>query len=148
MDVILTAAVTANGMIAHHSEEIIQWSEDLQLFREQTMGHTVVMGSNTGKTLATELDGREMVVMHRHMDPSRVLGEVKTGKCFIIGGARTYSRFAPFLTHLYLTVHPLVFSTDSLPLFSELESDMRLEFRNQVDVNSDRGIYQFQYRVL
>lgn len=69
MDVILTAAITVNGMIAHHSEETIRWSEDLHLFRKQTMGHTVVMGSNTEKTLATELDGREVIVMHRDMDP-------------------------------------------------------------------------------
>ena len=148
MDVILTAAITANGMIAHHAEEVIQWSEDLHLFREQTMGQTVVMGANTENTLAAELEGRETVVMHRDMDPSRVLGQVKTEKCFIVGGARTYSRFAPFLTHLFLTVHPQVFSSNSLPLFSHLDNDMRLEFKRLVDVNSERGIYQLQYKVL
>ena len=56
MDVILTAAVTVNGMIARHPTEVVDWSEDLQLFREQTIGQTVVMGSNTESTLATELD--------------------------------------------------------------------------------------------
>lgn len=148
MDVILTAAITVNGMIAHHSEETIRWSEDLHLFRKQTMGHTVVMGSNTEKTLATELDGREVIVMHRDMDPSGVLGAVKTGKCFIIGGSRTYSRFASHLTHLYLTIHPLIFSSDSLPLFSQLDNDMRMEFERMVKVSSGREFYQFQYRVL
>ena len=43
MDVILTAAVTANGMIARHSNETVEWSADLPLFREQTVGQTVVM---------------------------------------------------------------------------------------------------------
>ena len=63
MDVVLTAAVTANGMIARHSNETVEWSADLSLFREQTMGQTVVMGSTTEKTLTTELDGRSIIIM-------------------------------------------------------------------------------------
>ena len=147
MNVILTAAVTANGMIAHHSHEVISWSEDLKLFREQTMGQTVIMGSNTARTLAMDLDGRQAVVVDRNADPEEVLRQIKTEECYVIGGSKTYSRFAPHLTHVYLTYHPYIFSTDSLPLFSGLDRDLRLEFLNLVHVEAKKGIYQFRYEV-
>lgn len=147
MDVILIAAVTANGMIAHGPEEVVSWSEDLALFREQTMGETIIMGSKTAKTLATDLLGRETRVLHRDRDPEGILTKVKTGKCFVIGGARTFSRFAPFLTHLFVTYHPLIFSSDSLPLFSHLKRDMKLKFVRLLEVDANKGVYQFQYEV-
>tara|TARA_Y100000782_G_scaffold113609_1_gene146734 strand:- start:811 stop:1266 length:456 start_codon:yes stop_codon:yes gene_type:complete len=148
MDVILTAAVTANGMIARHSSETVEWSADLPLFRKQTMGQTVVMGSATEKTLATKLDGRSIVVMHRTMKPEVVLSEVFTDQCFIIGGAKTYTRFAPFLTHLYLTFHPIVFQSDAVPLFSDLNKELNLSLFKKVMVDEKREIYQHQYKVV
>ena len=148
MDVVLTAAVTANGMIARHSNETMEWSADLPLFREQTVGQTVVMGSVTEKTLNTELDGRSIIIMHREMKPETVLSEVLTDQCFIIGGAKTYSRFAPFLTHLYLTFHPLIFQSNAVPLFSDLNKELTLSFLTKVLVDEKREIYQFQYKVV
>ena len=36
--VILIAAVTVDGYIARHNLEITNWSQDLKLFKDQTMG--------------------------------------------------------------------------------------------------------------
>ena len=36
MDIILIAAITADGYIARHSNEVVDWSQDLHLFRKQT----------------------------------------------------------------------------------------------------------------
>ena len=36
--VILIAAVTVDGYIARHNLEITNWSQDLKLFKNQTMG--------------------------------------------------------------------------------------------------------------
>ena len=63
IEVILIAAVTVDGFIARHSLEVAAWSKDLHLFKKQTMGHPVVMGSNTFKTLSGELGGREVLVV-------------------------------------------------------------------------------------
>ena len=73
MDIILIAATTADGYIARHSNEVVDWSQDLRLFRKQTMGYPVIMGSQTKKTLAMDLDGRETTVIHRHSDPEKIL---------------------------------------------------------------------------
>ena len=135
-------------MIARHTSETVEWSTDLPLFRKQTMGQTVVMGSVTEKTLTTELDGRARIVMHREMKPETVLSEVSTDQCFIIGGAKTYSRFAPFLTHLYLTFHPLIFQSDAVPLFFDLKKELNLSLFKKVLVDKKREIYQTQYKVI
>ena len=146
MDVILIAATTADGYIARDSNEVVNWSLDLQLFRKQTMGWPVIMGSQTKKTLAMNLDGRKSIVVHRHNDPEEILDKLHTDKCFIIGGGRTYTKFAPYLTHLYLTIHPLVFG-GGVPLFPNLDKEMDLVFLKMISVKGIRGLYQFQYKI-
>ena len=64
-EVILIAAVTVDGYIARHNLEVISWSEDLHLFKAQTMGSPIIMGSNTYSTLSEELEGRKTIVIHR-----------------------------------------------------------------------------------
>ncbi|MBT4555402.1 MAG: hypothetical protein HOC41_06940 [Candidatus Marinimicrobia bacterium] len=75
-DVILIAAVTIDGLIARHHQEVTTWSKDLSLFKEQTLGFQVIMGSNTHDTLSAELDGREMIVVHRNDDPASILDAI------------------------------------------------------------------------
>lgn len=146
MDLILIAAVTADGYIAGDSREAVTWSRDLALFKEQTMGSTLIVGSRTNKLLPRELEGRQVTVVHRDDEPRAVLESVSGERCFVIGGGRTYTRFAPFLTHLYLTVHPLIFG-QGVPLFPGLKQELQLSFRKMVPVLPEEGIYQFQYTV-
>ncbi|MBF88541.1 MAG: hypothetical protein CMG75_02595 [Candidatus Marinimicrobia bacterium] len=148
MDIILTAAVTINGMIAREEMEYVNWSADLSLFREQTIQQTVVMGSITYKTLKKNLENRTIIVMHRDMDAKTVLSKVNSERCFIIGGARTYSLFAPFLTHIFITPHPLVFKSNSIPLFSHLNNDLDLSFIQKIPVDEEKGIFQLQYKIV
>ena len=77
MDIILIAAITMDGYIAKSSDEVISWSKDLKLFKKQTMGYPVIMGSNTDKTLAVELEGREKIVVHRNDKPEKILSQIK-----------------------------------------------------------------------
>ena len=147
MDVILIAAITADGYIAHRSNEVITWSKDLALFKKQTMGYPMIMGSNTEKTLAIELIGREKIVVHRNDNAKKILDELNTEKCFVIGGSMTNTKFAPYLTHLYLTSHPIVFGK-GIPLFSKLEQELSLQFVKMIQVNEMEDIYQFQYQVI
>lgn len=147
MDIILIAAITANGMIAHHSDEVIQWSRDLPLFKQQTMGYPLIMGSKTAHTLATELAGRENIVVHRDDDPEDILNQIKGDRVFVIGGGKTYTRFAHWLTHLYLTVHPLIIG-QGIPLFPDLNRELELKFLKLNPVIPSEGIYQYQFKVL
>ena len=145
-EIILIAAVTIDGFIARHSNEITKWTEDLPLFKKQTMGHPVIMGSNTHNTLVNELEGREVIVIHRGDDPKKTLENISSTKCFIAGGGKTYSRFYPFLTDLFITPHPYVFGS-GVPLFSDEIKESRLKFNNLVEVSKKNGIFQYQYKI-
>ena len=147
MDIILIAAITIDGYIARRSDEVISWSKDLKLFKKQTMGYPVIMGTNTEKTLAVELEGREKVIVHRNDEPEEILVELNAEKCFIIGGGMTYTKFGPYLTHMYITPHPIVFGK-GIQLFSNLKEELALKFIKKITVDKTEGIFQFQYRVI
>jgi len=147
MDIILIAAITADGFIAKRSDDVISWSKDLKLFKKQTMGFPVIMGSNTANTLAVELEGREEIIVHSNDDASAVLSNLKAKKCFIIGGGMTNTKFAPYLTDLYLTPHPIIFGK-GIKLFSNLREELSLRLIRKIVVNKTEGIFQFQYKVI
>ena len=146
-DVILIAAVTIDGFIARHSHEKTRWSKDLKLFKEQTMGFPVIMGFNTYNTLAKELDGRKTIKIHRQDDPGATLEQISAERCFIIGGGKTFASFSTYLTHLYITPHPLVFGS-GVPLFDGKIKELNLSLDRYIIVNHKEGIIQYQYKVL
>ena len=145
-EIILIAAVTIDGFIARSNDEITNWTEDLPLFKKQTMGHPVIMGSNTYKTLSGELEGRSVIVVGRNDNPRSLIEEIESDRCFIAGGGKTYSRFYPFLTHLYITPHPLIFGS-GVSLFSDTVNEKNLSFEKLLEVSRKKGIYQYQYKV-
>lgn len=145
--VILIAAVTLDGYIARHSLEITKWSKDLHLFKEQTYGYPVIMGSNTFKTLQSELENREMIVINRYQSPVDVLSKIKSRVCFVIGGGKTYYRFIPFYTHIFVTPHPYIFGK-GVPLFDGNNlKEVDIKFQKFVEVDKKNGIIQYQYSI-
>ena len=146
-EVILIAAVTIDGYIARHSFEVTNWSKDLSLFKKQTMGHPVVVGSNTYKTLEKDLDGREVICVNRNSIPQEVVRSINKERCFIIGGGKTYSRFSSLLTHLYITPHPYVFNK-GVQLFEGKIKELKLKFKNLIVVKKEQGVFQYQYEVI
>ena len=145
-EIIGIAAVTANGYIARHSNEQILWSKDLALFKKQTRNYPVIMGSNTYRTLVSSLPNREMVVVNRKDTPEDILKRIHARRCFVIGGGRTYTKFSSYLTHLYLTIHPLIFAK-GISLFVNLEKKILISFIKMVPVVAKEGVFQFQYKV-
>ena len=145
-EIILIAAVTVDGFIARHSNEVTKWTKDLLLFKKQTMGFPVIMGSNTHRTLINELKGREVIVTHRDDNPKSILKNISSKKCFIAGGGKTYSRFYPFLTDLYITPHPYIFGS-GISLFSDKINESQLIFKKLVEVSKKSGMLQYQYKI-
>ena len=145
-EVVLIAAVTVDGFIARHSNEITSWTKDLSLFKKQTMGHPVIMGSNTYKSLSNELSGRDVIVINRNHNPKNIISNIKDDRCFIAGGGKTYSKFYSFLTHLYITPHPYIFGK-GVSLFSDIINESNLIFEKIITVSEKNGIFQYQYKI-
>ena len=104
------------------------------------------MGSNTHKTLRDGLPGRKMIIVNRTDNPVDILRRIDQKRCFVIGGGKTYSKFSSYLTHLYLTIHPLVFKR-GIKLFTKLEKEISISFVRLVPVVAEEGIFQFQFKV-
>lgn len=146
MEVILLVAISANGLIARHSKETITWSQDLALFKSLTLGYPVILGYNTNQTLTRTLTGRRVIVIDRSSDPALILKNIDTSRCFIAGGASTYTLFADYLTQVFVTIHPNIFST-GLPVFNVLNKEIKMTLVEYVQASRTSSISQLRYKV-
>jgi dihydrofolate reductase len=129
----LLAAVARGGVIGR--DNTIPWRlpEDMQRFRELTMGHPVLMGRRTWDSLPDRyrpLPGRRNVVLTRdpswHSDGAERAGSVDEAlaliagatQVFVIGGAEVYAATLPLADELLVTEIELAVDGDAFfPVF-------------------------------
>ena len=116
MKISMIACVGKNLELGKDNDLIWRFSTDLKRFKALTIGHVVVMGKNTYKSLSKPLRDRKNVVLTTSDDkfPGDVevysniedfLEKYKDHKeeIFIIGGASIYKQFLEYADTLYLT---------------------------------------------
>ena len=110
----IIAAIGKNRELGAQGSLIFHIKEDMKYFKDTTIDHKIVMGSNTWKSLPGKLPGRENIVVAHHtvLDadatitdlPSFIAAHKNTPEeIFIIGGGAIYKEFLPYATTLYLT---------------------------------------------
>lgn len=130
MEVVLIAAVAANGVIGADGDIPWHYPEDLRHFKETTLGHPVVMGRRTYESIESRLDGplpgRTNVVLSRgdpdlpenveHAqsigDALRIAGD-EGDTVYVIGGATVYEAFLQRADRLVLTELDRAFDGDT-----------------------------------
>ncbi len=121
MELVLIAAIAANGVIGR--EGTLPWHlpEDLRHFKTTTMGHPVIMGrvnfEDVLDHLGEPLPGRTNIVLSRS-DPDvpesvivvegidtavAAAEDAGTDTAFVAGGATVYEQFLPRVDRLHLT---------------------------------------------
>ena len=127
MDIIIVAAVAANGVIGRDNGLPWRLKSDLMNFRTVTMGKPVVMGRRTFQSLGRQLKGRTVIVVSRDgaftarnaivaptfdaaLDTARGDSLRRGGDAIIVaGGADIYAQALPLATRLLITeVHKTV----------------------------------------
>jgi dihydrofolate reductase len=114
MTVILIAAVGGNGVIGRDNDLPWRIREDLQHFKELTLGHTLVMGRKTYESIGRPLPGRRTVVLTRRPDWSADGVEVAHtvddalkladgNDVYVAGGGEIYRAALPYADRLELT---------------------------------------------
>jgi dihydrofolate reductase len=101
----LIAAVGKNGQIGLNGQLSWRDSEDLKWFKKMTMGCTLVAGGRTASTLPP-LPGRELLIYTRDNSlgfVESIVQRAQTEEIWVIGGARVYSVFAPFVNRFYIS---------------------------------------------
>ena len=108
----LIAAVARNRVIGYNGQ--IPWNipEDLQHFKELTMGHTVIMGRRTFASIGRPLPGRENIIVTSTLyeipgciivrSLAEALELASREIIFIIGGQQLYKEALPLAEYLDL----------------------------------------------
>jgi dihydrofolate reductase len=113
----LIAAMSANRVIGANNAMPWHIAEELQHFKQVTMGKPMIMGRKTfdsiGRRLLpgrktiiltrdTDLSGQGFTVVHSVSEALAAAGDVP--EVMIVGGAGVYKEFMPIANRLYLTV--------------------------------------------
>ncbi len=165
MNVILIAAITADGFIGRSSGHAADWTskEDKQLFVKVTKeAGTIIMGSKTFETIGRALPDRRMIVLTSRPDeytaddveftnePPKILMtrlESEGIKSLVVcGGAQIYHAFmeANLVDELYLTVEPVLFGTGVTLFAGELDSKLQLTETQKLNEN----VVLLRYKIL
>ncbi len=120
----IIAAIASGGVIGRQGK--IPWNlpEDRRMFKEITMGGTLIVGRKTYEEIGGPLPGRDMIVVTSHGDEvmnglknhPNIKGTIRVAKdlkqairmagdeeTFLCGGERIYSEGLKYASVLYLT---------------------------------------------
>lgn len=113
MNIVIIAAIAANGTIGDAGK--IPWhiSDDLKRFKRLTMGHPIIMGRKTFESLGKPLPGRRNIVLTRQAPipgvecfpnlDAAITTCSNVENIFIIGGAEIYRLALSIADTLHLT---------------------------------------------
>lgn len=117
-NVTMIAAIGKNNELGKNGDLIWKFKEDLNFFKEQTMGKPMVMGYNTFYSLrgGKPLPGRQHIILtSRDLEPNPQITIVRSvdellkyiedynDEVMIIGGAKFYSTMMEYADKLILT---------------------------------------------
>lgn len=116
MKLTMIAAIGKNNELGKDNKLLWHLPQDMKFFREQTKGHTIIMGRKTFESLPGLLPHRHHIVISRsHPDlpkeveifdsPDAFIEAYQDTKeeIFVIGGAMIYKEFLPCAYRLLLT---------------------------------------------
>lgn len=114
MTVSMIAAIGKNYELGKNNDLIWHFKEDMNFFKQTTLGSAVIMGRKTFESLPKALPGRQNIVISSNKDyvaegaqvvssPQEALECAEGKKVFIIGGARVYGHFLPSADGIFLT---------------------------------------------
>ncbi len=148
-------AVNESGVIGRQGTLPWRVSEDLQRFKNLTMGHPVIMGRKTWESLPKRpLPGRRNIVVTRNPEYKAVgaetMGSVEEAieNCreipFIIGGEEIYRNALPWCTRVYQTVVKVPVD-DADAFFPPLSpEEWREEDRSEEFISKTGPVYSFR----
>ena len=112
----MIAAVGKNNELGTHNHLIWQLHGDMKFFKTITSGKTIIMGRKCFEGLPNMLPNRKHIILtsnknynadntivfHNVLDVIKYV-EKSSVECLIIGGAKIYEEFLPYVLKIYLT---------------------------------------------
>jgi len=148
------AAVDLNWGIGYKGNLLQRIPEDMEFFRQMTLGKVVVMGRETFESLPEKkpLEGRINIVLSRNRDfksdsiivchsLEELFHELKkydSNDVFIIGGESVYSQLLPYCTEAYITKIEIIYDADKFFINIDKEKSWKLVYSS--DLKEYNGI--------
>ena len=156
MTLSIIVAMAKNRAIGKDNQLIWHISNDMKHFKEVTLGHTVIMGYNTWKSLPGQrpLPHRRNIIISSRLEQEPEGFEVAHSiqeslelvrdeeEVFIMGGGSIYEQFLPKADLLYLTRLDHNFEADTYFPFINFENWSLIE----LEVIDDDPQVDFSYR--
>lgn len=153
-------AMDNNRLIGVNNDLPWHIPNDLQFFKEKTIGNTIIMGRKTFESLGRVLPKRHHIVVTKSQDrefPKEVevfsnldevieLSKKTEDEIFVIGGGRVFSELLPHADRLYITQIDAVFSGDIyFPNFSMKDWKITSKIKGKKDNKNPYDYYFCQY---
>ena len=114
-NLVLIVAIGKNNEIGYNNDLIWRFKEDLQYFRNATMGHYIVMGLRTYHSLPPSLEGRKYIVISEtkikdenvitfdSLDKFLDFAKGTKDLIWVVGGGMIYTQLLPHCDKMILT---------------------------------------------
>jgi dihydrofolate reductase len=106
----IIVAVDKNFLIGKGEKLPWHFKEDLEYFKEKTMGKSVIFGKKTYQGIKSSLLGRKIIVLSKEsLDEVSSAGSIEEalslakGEVMIAGGRSVYEQFLKIANRIYLT---------------------------------------------
>lgn len=140
MTLTMIAAIGQNNELGKDNTLIWHFPQDLKFFRNQTKGHTIIMGRKTFESLPGMLPKRHHIVISRSNPDLPEAVEVFSSieaflekykdvdeEIFVIGGAQIYSQMLKYANRLLLTEIEQSYDADAFfPAFDSSQYDKKI----------------------
>jgi dihydrofolate reductase len=152
----LIVAMATNSVIGHNGG--IPWKipGEQKMFKDITMGHSMIMGRKTYEAIGRALPGRTNIVITRQADYEApdciVVNDFKSAlqacrpdesEAFIIGGGQIYHETISAADRIYLTLLPREVTGDTyFPAFSD--SDFKVIKSHFIDAVEPYHFYIYE----
>lgn len=154
----LIVAIANNNAIGKNGDLLIYLPKDLKWFKQNTVGHTIIMGRKTFQSLPNgALPKRKNIILTRNKkfaaqnciivnSIDEVAKNIQSEEmCFVIGGAEIYKEFFPYVDKLLITrIYSDLEADTFFPEidFSEWEIDNKIE--NKAD---EKNLVDFDFLI-
>lgn len=150
-----------DNCIGKDGDLLIKIPEDMRFFKEQTMGHTVIMGRKTLESIGRPLPGREMYILSNSTQLrnyeyvkwfsgiDNILNEAPID-AIVIGGGSVYKQLLPYCDEVLMTrVCAKLYGDTFFPELPESEwtlikdSTIHVHAKRVSETEYDRYMYRF-----
>jgi len=160
MIISMITAVGKNNVIGKGNNLPWHLSSDFKYFKQTTIGHAVIMGNNTFKSIGKPLPGRKNIVISKTnpiseqenlfyvssvLDAIKKAEDDKETEVFIIGGESIYKQAMDLADKLYVTeVEALI---DGDKFFPNIDKSKWKEISKIKGQKTERDDYNFNFLI-